>query len=1147
MVALLFTDLVGSTELLEHLGDDAAEDLRRIHFSLLRKAVADTGGHEVKSLGDGLMVSFPSVLGAVGCAVAMQRAVAAHSCVQPERALRIRVGVDVGEPVADEGDFFGTTVVVAKRLCDKAEGGQILASEIVAALLGNRGGFRFRPAGRLKLKGLAQPLPAVTVDWDEAGRPGSAHRRPSSRRAPLRGPRLVGRDGEMATLDAALERAAAGELSCVLVVGDPGVGKTRLAAELLARESVTSLSARAYPLGETAAFGLWAEALERHLRPLPASEVSALCGGFLDDLAGLLRSAAAARGSVPDREPSRHRLIEGLTVVLANLAQQADGEPLVVSLDDVHWADASSWEVLQYLARTLPDARLLVLAAARPGELAEHPVASKVLLALDRDGLLTRLTLSPLGSAAVGELAEAVLGDAVPGALVAWLDERSRGNPLFTLGLLRALQEERADLTHPRLRRLPEALADQVAQRLDGLDEPARSTLEVLAALGRRVELGEIVGLSGRPLDRLAPILDGLVRARLIVDEERGAELTYEVAHPLVAEAIYQGIGTARRRALHRLVARALLAAGRLGEAAPHFARSADVGDPEAVEALTDALRQAEGRGAYREALGVLGSLVDLLPAGDERWLEVAGAMSWEAEWVIDHRADVYAALAIQALRAIDAALGPDSDPALRAGVRFRLATFLGWGTGDVEEAQSVGREAMALFEAVGDRQRMLVAELEYAFLFTLGGDSEAAPAAGWRVVAKAAPAGDEFVLMQAFGRSIGYGALMLGRLEESEDALHKAAALAGAAGRAYFHTMVEMFLSWSSAFRGHLNDAYGYVEKGKSDPEWRETVLLEAQCMVQWMAGDLGAALAAAEESLTWNAGRLGRRRAWGLAYAAVSAVEAERVDDARRYLAPALAAYGGRPWMGCLGVCHWAQAVIIGQQRGSAAALDDLRRAASSVLDVKWLTMAAPILVDLAEAAAACERADVAREAAGRLEEIAGLVDSDLYQAFAALGAAWAELGAGAAKRAIGPAARAVELLAGTGCRLFHGRALDVIGRALSDSDRPRAVEALEQAAALFETCGATWRRDRVVEFLGQLGTRGKRAAGAVTGPDSLTARERQAARLAAQGLTVRQIGERLFIGERTVESHLARAYAKLGVTSKSELVVRASELGL
>jgi hypothetical protein len=167
----------------------------------------------------------------------------------------------------------------------------------------------------------------------------------------------------------------------VLLVSDPGLGKTRLAEEVLARHSprAIALSARAHPLGGTTSFGLWAEALEGHLRALDAGDVSGLCGGFLDDLAALLRSAAATRGSPPQGEPPRSRLLEGLAVVLTNLAAAA---PLLVFLDDIHLADPSSWDALHYLARNLSECRVLVLACARPAELHGQAGPTQILLAL---------------------------------------------------------------------------------------------------------------------------------------------------------------------------------------------------------------------------------------------------------------------------------------------------------------------------------------------------------------------------------------------------------------------------------------------------------------------------------------------------------------------------------------------------------------------------------------------------------------------------------------------------------------------------------------------------------------------------------------------------------------------------------------------
>src|SRR5262249_42477655 len=155
--------------------------------------------------------------------------------------------------------------------------------------------------------------------------------------------------------------------------------------------------------------------------------------------------------------------------------------------------------------------------------------------------------------------------------------------------------------------------------------------------IGRRVELPELVSLTHLPIERIPVVLERLIRARLLIEEERGRELSYEISHPLVADAIYQRIGGARRRGLHRAVGRALLAAGRLGEAAPHFARSAEVGDEEAIGALSDGIREAETRGAYRESLTILDALVELIPAGDVRWLDVLDVLSWRAEWVVDH------------------------------------------------------------------------------------------------------------------------------------------------------------------------------------------------------------------------------------------------------------------------------------------------------------------------------------------------------------------------------------------------------------------------------------------------------------------------------------------------------------------------------
>jgi class 3 adenylate cyclase len=172
-VTLLFTDLVGSTELMDRLGDEAGDRLLRDHFAILREAASEHGGREVKSLGDGLMLAFASALGALSCAVKIQRRIAASVHEAGSETMGLRIGLNAGEAISAEDDYFGRPVVVAKRLCDRAGRGQILVSDVVRSLVGNRGEYRFIALGALQLKGLADPVTAFGLDWrlpGEAGR-----------------------------------------------------------------------------------------------------------------------------------------------------------------------------------------------------------------------------------------------------------------------------------------------------------------------------------------------------------------------------------------------------------------------------------------------------------------------------------------------------------------------------------------------------------------------------------------------------------------------------------------------------------------------------------------------------------------------------------------------------------------------------------------------------------------------------------------------------------------------------------------------------------------------------------------------------------------------------------------------------------------
>ena len=165
-VTALFTDIVGSTDLLAEIGASAAERVRLEHFGRMRDALAVHRGQEVKTLGDGFMAVFDSAGDALACAVTMQQAVSAHNRRKEGRPLGLRVGVSAGEVTVEGGDYFGMPIVEASRICAAADAGQILTADVVRILVGDRTGHRLEPIGPMTLKGLPGPTVAWQVAWD---------------------------------------------------------------------------------------------------------------------------------------------------------------------------------------------------------------------------------------------------------------------------------------------------------------------------------------------------------------------------------------------------------------------------------------------------------------------------------------------------------------------------------------------------------------------------------------------------------------------------------------------------------------------------------------------------------------------------------------------------------------------------------------------------------------------------------------------------------------------------------------------------------------------------------------------------------------------------------------------------------------------
>jgi ATP/maltotriose-dependent transcriptional regulator MalT len=946
---------------------------------------------------------------------------------------------------------------------------------------------------------------------------------------------LVGRGPEKAALEAEFRRVRSGAFSCVLLQGEPGVGKTRLAQEFLVRTRgrATGLRARGYPLGAAMPFGLWAELFDGYLRGRPADEVRHLSGDLVTDLAGLLRTAAAVHGSWrPDVAPVQLR--EALAVLLANLARP---RPVVILLDDVHLADASSWEALGYLARTLAEVPVLVLACARPDELVERSVGRHVLLGLEQESLLTRLPVGRLGAGEVRELAERLLKRAsVPPALGHWLFEQSRGNPLFVVSLLQALLERGADLSSPQLASLPLALSDRVMTRVEGLDDSAQETLAVLAVLGRQADLSDLQRFDQRSPDVVAAALQRLTGTGLVAEHDHGAELTYEISHPLVREAIYQGLG-ARRPVLHRRMARALEVAGRLGEAASHFARSAGAGDPEAVTTLVRALHRTWSQAAFAEAFVILDSLDDILPAGDQRWVEVLDAMPHNSEWASSYNRHAFdPAPGVQALRRIEGALSKRADdPGRMALVNSYLGGLLAWCLGELEEGTTRAAAAVELFRQAGQDARSRLAGVELAWIQALAGRYADQESTTRRVLAAAEAAGDSDAVLLALG-SLGPAAYVRGRFTEAEAALRRSVALAHAeqnAARLRFGLAV---LAGMLLLEGRLREARGLLHQAEVVAHgFYDPLVPQLGVALAWEAGELPRV---ADDGLKVAALLSPVLRAWTLTLVVLATAELGDLGTAGRYLDLSGEQLGGRRIWHLSDHHTWAAGRLALAEGDATRAVTTLQATATAQLDTGAFPYAVPVLADLAEAAMLAGRADIAHQAATSAAAAAQLIDRDHHRGLAALAAAAAGLADGDQPQATRQAGEALGLLGGNGHRLLEARAGALLGRALIAADRDQAIQRLGRAADLFGACGAHWRRQQTLIELQRLGKPGRRAAAAALGPESLTDREHEVVALAVEGLTANAIGERLHISERTVETHLTHAYAKLGVRSRWEL---------
>lgn len=623
VITILFTDLVGSTELFERVGEDRADVLRREHFTLLRAAITANGGDEVKNIGDSIMAAFTSPARAIACAIEMQQRIDALGRGGGP-SLALRVGVNAGEATIEDRDYFGTSVVIARRLCDAAKAGEILVSDVVRVLVGSRGGFSFKDVGSLPLKGIDNPVPACAIDWQPL-----SHAVPLPALIAADQTVLVGRDKERAVLRQAFARAREAHSPLVLIAGEPGIGKSTLAFDF-ARE--------VHGLGATVLYGRceedvmvpfqpFAEALAHLARHAP--DVAGRGGG---EVSRLLPGLGAEPAAMPgDAEADRYRLFEA---VRETLVSPSNAAPVALVLDDLHWADKPTLMLLRHLART-SDAAPFLLGTYRDVELdRRHPFA-ETLSDLRREDMVERILLRGLSEEGVVDYLERRAGHAVDEAgrvLAAALHRETEGNPFFIREIMRHLVEVGAiferdgrwssDRSIEEFG-LPESIREVVGRRLNRLSNSCGEALSVGSVIGREFDLVVLARVSGIQEDSLADLLDEAVRARGVINEVSDVMGRYSFAHALVRETLYEELSTNRRVRLHRRVGEAMEEAfasnlePHLSELAHHF-YEASVGGAEekAVDYARRAGRRAIDQLAYEEAA-----------AHFERALHTLGAM----------------------------------------------------------------------------------------------------------------------------------------------------------------------------------------------------------------------------------------------------------------------------------------------------------------------------------------------------------------------------------------------------------------------------------------------------------------------------------------------------------------------------------------
>ncbi len=728
-ITVMFCDLVGSTGLAARLDAEDWRNLVGAYLDEASAAVTGLGGHVLKKLGDGLMALFGypqaqenDAERAVRAALAIQRALAdlnARNAKTGAPELAARIGLDMGPVVVDAaGEVFGDAPNVAARVQSAAEPGTVLVSAAVQRQ--TAGLFVAEDKGAHELKGVPAPVTLYRiVRASGAGRRGGARTLTP----------LVGREDELAQIMRRWSRALAGEGQFVQIVGEPGIGKSRLIEEFRAKlaetphtwvEWAASQLLQNTPLHPLAEWGRLryggADAsdeqkladLENTLRliGLDAAEYAPLLAPLFDVALPEDRAANFAP------EELRRRQLAAMTALFLAGARS---QPVVLAFEDLHWADPTSLDLLRALVERGAQAPLLIVATTRPEFRPDWSLRSHHSI----------ISLAPLDRAQVRKMVgEIASRHALSDEMIDGVGERTGGVPLFVEEVTRLLLERDAQ---GGAQAIPPTLHQSLAARLDRLGE-AREVAQIGAVLGRDFSYALLAAVAavddrGAAVAALSELgyndpalqsaLDRLVGADLVYAEGAPPEATYRFKHALIRDAAYDSLLRSRRQALHRRAAEALREANAEPEAIAHHFTEAGLEDL-AIEWWGKAGDQALRRSAFQEAIAHLGKAIAMADAMGSR----SGAESSARHRARDRRFKLESTLA----QAVGWSKGFGAEEAKRVFDRVadamttdsgahaeRVAAYQGrWATNFMRGEMASAREAAEDFLKAAEGARIL-------------------------------------------------------------------------------------------------------------------------------------------------------------------------------------------------------------------------------------------------------------------------------------------------------------------------------------------------------------------------------------------------------------------------------------------------------